>query len=134
MAKAADRERQAMDLRKAGATFHQIATQLGYRDGGGARKAVVRALSRIPNEAAVDMRAMDSERLDRLLLAVWKDALGGDLKAMDRALRILDQRAKLLGLNLPVRSEVDMLVAQVDPGEIEVVQRIRAWREAQGGG
>ena len=66
-ATAADREAQALDLRKAGASFAAIAKQLGYANKGGAHKAVTRALARVPNEAAVDMRAMDRERLDRLL-------------------------------------------------------------------
>jgi hypothetical protein len=130
---ASDRERQALDLRKAGASFDAIAKQLGYSDPSGAHRAVTRALDRIPNEAAASLRVVEAERLDRLLLAVWKDALAGDLKAMDRALRILDQRARLLGLNLPVKAEVDMSVSQVDPGEIEIVQRIKAWKAAQEG-
>jgi hypothetical protein len=131
MAKAADRERQALDLRKAGGTFEQIATQLGYRDAGGAHKAVARALKRVPAAGVEELREVESLRLERLLLAVWRDATGGDLKAVDRALRIIDQRARLLGLNVPVKAEVDMTVAQMDPGEIEIVRRIREWRAAQ---
>jgi len=41
---------------------------------------------------------LDLERLDTLLAAVWDTAIGGDLDAVDRALKIMQQRAKLLGL------------------------------------
>ena len=99
----AERERKALELRKAGATFDQIAEQCGYADKSGAFYAIKRALSDIVPPAVEELRTLDSERLDRLLLAVWKQALDGDLKAVDRALRILDQRARLLGLNAPVQ-------------------------------
>lgn len=98
-----DKERQALELRKAGASFDAIARQLGYADKSGAYRAVTRALDGVLNEAAEELRALDAERLDRLLLAVWQPALGGDHKAMDRALRILEQRARLLGLNAPTQ-------------------------------
>jgi len=99
----AERERKALELRKAGATFDQIAEQCGYADKSGAFYAIKRALSDIVPPAVEELRTLDSERLDRLLLSVWKQALDGDLKAVDRALRILDQRARLLGLNAPVQ-------------------------------
>ena len=98
-----DKERQALELRKAGASFDAIARQLGWADKSGAYRAVTRALAAVLNEDAEDLRALDAERLDRLLLAVWKPALDGDGKAWDRALRLLDQRARLLGLNAPTQ-------------------------------
>jgi hypothetical protein len=39
----------------------------------------------------------DLERLDDLLQAIWFIARGGNLKAVDRVLRVIDQRARILG-------------------------------------
>jgi DNA-binding CsgD family transcriptional regulator len=107
-----DKERQALELRKAGATLDQIAKQLGYADPSGVHRAITRALEKIPVQAVADYRAIQNERLERLLLAVWQISLAGDLKAVDRALRILDQQARLLGLNVPAKSEVDVTVTE----------------------
>lgn len=48
------------------------------------------------------MRELDLRRLDSLLLTYWPLAKGGDTDALDRVLKILQRRAKLLGLDLPV--------------------------------
>jgi hypothetical protein len=97
---AAERKRRALELRRAGASYEQIADQIGYANRGGAHKAVTSALKTAVQEQADELRTLECERLDRLLLAVWKAAIDGDLKAIDRALRIQEQRARLLGLNL----------------------------------
>lgn len=127
-----DKERQALELRKAGASFDQIAERLGYSDRSGAHRAVSRALQSVLKEPAEELRALEAERLDRLLLAFWNDALDGDVKAADRVLRIMDQRAKLQGLNMPTKIDVDSTVT-VDPADIEIVRRIREWRAARDG-
>jgi hypothetical protein len=117
----------ALELRKSGASFEVIAAELGYQDKSGARKAVLRALETTLQEPAQELRTLECERLDQLLFAVWSDALEGDVRAVDRVLRIMDQRAKLLGLNAPTRVDVDQTVT-VDPSEIEVVRLVREWR------
>ena len=38
--------------------------------------------------------------------AIWEAALDGDLRAIDRVLRIMEHRAKLLGLEAPRRTGV----------------------------
>lgn len=106
----ADRQRKAMDLRIAGATLEQIAQQLGYADASGAYRAICRGLVETQRPAADELRELESRRLDRLLLAVWQQALAGDLKAVETARRLLDQRARLWGLNMPVK--VDATVTQ----------------------
>lgn len=128
----ADKERQALDLRLAGARFADIADKLGYANESGAYKAVQRALTSTLQPAADELREVESARLERLLLAVWPAALDGDAKAIAQARGLIDQRCKLLGLNAPARVDVDATVT-VDPGELEIVQRIRAWKAEQGG-
>ena len=130
-AEVADRERQALELRKAGASFQAIADKLGWADPSVAHKAVVRALANTIQQPADELRPLEAERLDRLLLAVWPDACNGDDRAINRALQIMGQRAKLLGLNAPTKVDVQADV-RVDPAEIEVVARIREWRARSG--
>lgn len=97
---AAERQVQALELRKGGATFPAIAHQLGYSSSAGAYKAVLTALRETKQEPADEVRRLAIERLDRILLAIWKRALDGDLECIDRVLKIEARRAKLLGLDV----------------------------------
>lgn len=95
----AERQAQALQLRRAGAAYDEIARQLGYTKMG-AWKAVASALKKTLQEPADDVRKLELERLDRLLLAIWNRAIQGDDDAIDRVLKITDRRAALLGLNV----------------------------------
>lgn len=98
-----ERELKALEMRKAGATFEQIGNALGITPQG-AHRAVKRALRRIiekSDEAAEEIRRLELERLDAMLLALWPQAKRGNLGAVDRILRIMERRAKLLGLDAP---------------------------------
>jgi hypothetical protein len=62
--KAKDKQLQALTLRKAGATYEQIAEAVGYRDKSGARKAVEAALRETLREPAEEVRELERMRLD----------------------------------------------------------------------
>ena len=64
-----------------------------------AAKIVKRALGRVHQEPAFEIRKLEAERLDRLQLSFWQKAIGGDGRALDRVLRIMERRANLLGLD-----------------------------------
>lgn len=102
-AQARERMKQALELRKAGATYDQIAQRLGYAASGAAYTAVATAIKDITRAPAEELRTLELERLDALMLAVWNKAKAGDYKAVDTVLRIMDRRAKYLGLDAPVR-------------------------------
>ena len=54
-----------------------------------------------------ELRIVEAERLDRLFFVAYKQAVrDGQLPAIDRALRIMERRARLLGLDRPARTEV----------------------------
>lgn len=115
---ALERQRRALELKIAGATYREIAAALGYGDGSAAYKAVQAGKRLGFVEPAAELRQIESDRLDRLQRAVWTNAVKGDLPAVNAALKISDQRAKLLGLNAPQRTDVtikldDQLAAQV---------------------
>jgi hypothetical protein len=100
---AADKQRQALELRRAGATYDAIAQQLGYTHASAAKKAVERALMRTLQEPADDVRRLEVDRLDRLMLPWWRLATqaGPDQKATEVVLKIMARRAKYLGLDGP---------------------------------
>lgn len=93
-----NKERQVLELRRAGVTFDAIATQLHYADRGAAYKAFKRALARTLQQPAAELRELEMDRYDRLLASVWPQAMRGDLKAVDRVLQISDRRTALVGL------------------------------------
>jgi hypothetical protein len=102
MKKAAD----ALVLRRAGATYADIAQQLGYTAPAGAQKAVERGLKATLQEPAESLRTLELDRLDRAQRQIWPAVLQGNLGAVDRLLKIMERRAKLKGLDAPVKSEL----------------------------
>ena len=104
----AERIAKAVEMRKAGATYTLIATQLGYADESGAFRAVNRALQALNDkleEDLTEMKRLELERLDRLMMTIWTKATQGHLASIDRVLRIMERRAKLLGLDAPLKGE-----------------------------
>lgn len=93
------KERRVLDLARSGLTLAAIAQEVGYADRGGAHKALKRALARTLQPAATELRQLEVERLDRMLLGVWAEAITGNNKAILSALRISKARRELLGLD-----------------------------------
>jgi hypothetical protein len=105
----ARRRQQAIALRLAGASLDTIAAQLGYAG----RAAVCVDLGRALDIALADqardaeaLRQLELMRLDRLQAATWGRAMTGDPGAVMAALRVIDRRCKLLGLDAPQRHEI----------------------------
>lgn len=90
---------QALEYRKAGATFEQIAEKLGLSNKGNAYRLVRDALKEVTREPAEEVLILELERLDRMLMGMWGQAAAGDVFAVDRVLKIMDRRAKYLGLD-----------------------------------
>lgn len=114
----AEKQRQALELRKAGATFEQIAKQLGYANGGGAYKVVQAGLKALVQQPADEVRQLEVERLDAMLRALWPDAMSGKPQVIDRCLGIMDRRAKLLGLDAPLRIEEHVITEDAIDAEM----------------
>jgi len=101
--RARDREAKALELRKAGATYAMIAERVEMSESG-TRQAVTRVLQRLigaATESAEEVRRLELERLDAMLLTIAPQIRGGNLGAIDRALRIMERRAKMLGNDAP---------------------------------
>ena len=103
--RAAIREAEALSLRLAGYSYGEIASELGYANASGAHKAVMRALEKLhPVEKAEKLRRIEAARLDRLWRRLWAKLEEGDLSVVDRLLKIMERRARLLGLDAPARA------------------------------
>lgn len=101
---AADRALQALNLRKAGATYEAIARQLQYSSRSAVYTAIQRELQRTIQEPADELRQLEVERLNDLYRAMIPHALSGDKDStwyVDRCLKIMERRAALLGLDAP---------------------------------
>ncbi|PJK03307.1 hypothetical protein CO612_09145 [Lysobacteraceae bacterium NML71-0210] len=107
-----------MALRKDGLTFAEIAEALAYNSPQAAHDAVKRALDRVVREPALDLLALESERLDGLWKATYPAAKEGDTKAIAACLRIMERRAKLLGLDAPERVEAKVTAREL-PASVE---------------
>jgi hypothetical protein len=101
------KRQQALACRLAGATFEEIARQLGYGDKSAARKAVQAALQAPGRKSRTEGRRLCRMRYERLLLTWWPGAIAGDAKATDRVLGILDDLRSLDALDQPRRHKME---------------------------
>ena len=103
----------ALELRKRGMSYTQIGKTLGC-----ARNTACRyVLSELENlaercrEEAAHVRDLELQRLDDLYLIAYRTIISGNsLAGIDRCLRIMERRAKLLGLDPPAKVDVQGLV------------------------
>ena len=95
---AAARRVRAVELRTAGHTYGQIATELGYANRGTVYRVVANALETHTVEAVENLRCLEIERLDMLQFAVWQKAMDGDVPSAIAAVRCILARCHLLGL------------------------------------
>ncbi|WDH77914.1 hypothetical protein PTQ19_10310 [Microbacterium esteraromaticum] len=97
-ATAAEKRKQALDLRRAGWGYQEIADEVGWANKGTAHTQVQKAIKEITRESATELLELELSRLDDMFAGLYEAARGGDNYSVDRALKIMDQRARLLGL------------------------------------
>jgi hypothetical protein len=88
----------ALHLRASGATYKQIAQALDLPNVMAAWRLVTVEVDNAIRESAREVLGLELTRLDRMLMAVWADAIQGDPPSIDKALKIEDMRCRLLGL------------------------------------
>ena len=100
------RDAEAAQLRASGLSYDDVADRLGFRDRGGARKAVQRALVDVVQHSTDEARRLAMQRLDALRVRLVAIATDNTVATRDQvaALRVLlnvEQReAALLGLDV----------------------------------
>lgn len=141
----AARDAEAVRLRADGHTYQTIADQLGYTDRSDARKAIERMIAFTVREPADEVRQMELIRLDSLwmqavrvlhahhvtvsngkVVTVNGEPVPDDapvLQAIDRLLKIMERRSKLLGLDAPAKVEV-MSLDRIDQAIAELEREL----------
>lgn len=150
-----DRDAQAARLRALRLTYAQIAEQLGFANESGAYKAAQRGRVASVREPHQDMVLMDLAELDEMAREAWKvlrsthyvvsqgrliyvdddsPPLADDapvLAAIGKLLDIQVRRAKLVGLDQPVKATVTHATTDIDAAVSELAEVMRAAAETQ---
>lgn len=124
-------EIRSVELRKAGASFQEIADALGWDHRSSALRAVRRALQKWGIERLDELRQLEMARLDTITQKLWPSILGErdddggwvrepDKDAMRLYLQVSQRRSALLGLDAPHQLEIGP--AAEGDGEVQSVQ------------
>ena len=96
-----EQEVKALELRRAGASYRAIAKALNCSVAM-AHKYVARAMRRLISkceEQAAEVRTLELDRLDAMLMGLWPNATKGNPQAVAQVLRIMERRASMLGID-----------------------------------
>jgi hypothetical protein len=113
-----EKQRMALELRRAKLSYDAIAKQLGYVNATSARRAVYTAIRLVIREPAEEVLQMELDNLDRMQASIWPQAIQGDLDAQARVLTIMDRRAKYLGLMQPEIVQQMVIVSTPEDKEL----------------
>jgi hypothetical protein len=121
---AAERRAKVIELRKAGGSYRAIAVSVGVSPEQVRRDLNASLAGLLQEEAGAmaGMRQLESERLDALTLSFWEGAVKlKDPEAAGIILKCMDRRAKLFGLDSPVKQatlmqgDITLRVDYADP-------------------
>ena len=119
-----EKEKKVLELRRGGLTFDLIAERLGYANASGAQKAYERACSRIVYDDVVALRNAEMDRLDIAQAAIWNEVLQGTISAVTALIKIMERRARLLGLDMPVKTQLEVTHYDRDTIDSEVARLV----------
>ncbi len=92
------RKARAVELATQGHTYQQIADELGYANRGTVHRVVQQTLHAHQADSVDTLRALEVARLDALQQALWDRAMDGHVPAAQAVVRIIEARARVLGL------------------------------------
>ncbi len=121
-------DRQAIAMRRKGATFDEIAAALGMSNKSVAYKSVKRGLQNFADGDVEELRARELARTDELFARLEPLIASDppDLAAVDRVIKLLDYRAKICGLYAPRKHQVGVqLEATIDLRALDAVELLR---------
>jgi hypothetical protein len=111
-----ERIQRAFELRKAGKTLRQIGEMLGYSHEM-ARKdiqGVITSLQQDSKDVAQELMILELARLDDMQFGVWPEARKGDRKSIETVLKIMERRAKILGLDIQRTVNVTLTKSELE--------------------
>jgi hypothetical protein len=106
----AERRAIALELRKAGGSYREIARQLSvdvhtaHADVG----AELTAIRETTVERAEELRALELQRFDEMTSGLWPQIRAGSPPAVSAAIRVSERRSRLLGLDEPVVTKSEL--------------------------
>ncbi|WP_433355603.1 hypothetical protein ACQP25_17180 [Microtetraspora malaysiensis] len=103
------RRYQAVQMRIAGVSPTVIAERLGYSGAASVSKDIDRALQRAAKQeqmASEQLLKLEIDRLDRIMASLWPKVIKGEVAACETALKCINRRSALLGLDLINRNGV----------------------------
>jgi transcriptional regulator len=110
---AAERRVRALQLRILGLSYRRIAAELNVSEAQSFRdvQSELDRLAKQAQENAEQLRTLELRRLDEMQAAIAPQLFpakgnNANLGAIDRALRIMERRARLLGLDAPEKKEM----------------------------
>jgi len=104
--KAKEKRTNAWLLRLKKVSYKKIAEELGYKSAATVRQAIKQYIDvELGEETVEESRAIIAAQNDDIAQIIMKAAKEGDLKACEVLLKYQDQRAKLLGAYMPVKTE-----------------------------
>src|SRR5262249_37658486 len=105
-----ERRAVALELRKAGGSFREIARQLGVdvHTAHADVEAELAALRETTVGRAEALRDLELERCDRMVAGLWPQIEQGKPPAVSAAVRVSERRARLLGLDAPTTMRTEM--------------------------
>ena len=115
-----EKEAKVLELRRGGLTFDLIAERLGYASASGAHKAYMTACNRIVYADVVETRKVEMDRLDIAQAAIWGNVIQGEVPSVIALIKIMERRAKLLGLDMPTKAQIEVNVYEHDAIDAEV--------------
>ena len=76
--------------------------------------------------AAEEIRCLELSRLDEMQTAIWQDCMDGKLTAIDRVLKIMERRSRLVGLDAPERLNIktDIKIEQMNEAKDRLMSKI----------
>jgi hypothetical protein len=115
--KSRQQRRQAVELRKGGATYAEIGEALGVKTTRAwyIVMAAMDELGTITREGAAQVKQMELERLNSMHMSLWPQRKNP--RVADTLLRIQERRARLLGLDAPTKTAL----TDADGGSVQFV-------------
>jgi hypothetical protein len=89
-------------------------------------KSALQKLTKDMRGQAEEVRSLEMTRLDDLQSAIWGDCMEGKLTAIDRVLKIMERRSKLVGLDAPERLDIkaDLKLEQMKDARDRLMSKI----------
>ena len=152
-----ENDARVLELRRRGLSYAQISTQMGWKSDASAYFAVNRALADQAREVSAEVIQIETDRLDEMTRTLYrvlatkhyvvsagsgKVALHPDtgqplqddgpvLQAVAGLLRISERRSKLLGLDAPTKTRIEVITEDVIDAEMAALARQVAENDAR---